>query len=1363
MSSTSNKNHSKKFSEYYLGLDIGTNSVGWCVTDPQYNVLKFNGKSMWGVRLFDAAVPAAQRRAFRTSRRRLHRRNQRISMVQDLMAEEILKEDPNFFIRLRESRFLPEDKNERLKSKFNLFADDDFTDKDYYKKYPTIYHLRWALIQHKENYDIRLYYLAISHIMKHRGHFLFDGKIADATSFDKVFSDLNEYIERNYEFSLRADDMNAFKTILLNRNIGRMDKKKELKELYTRSGNKAVDKMRETALAALVGNKVKLSDLYEDETFKNFEVPSFSFADGIDENNEMQLSNDLADDFEYIIKLKAVYDWTVLTDILSGCSSISEAQVKTFEKHKKDLEDLKYAVRKYIPDSYDEIFSSDKVENNYAAYVSHASEKNGVVAKSRKYTGNDFCNYIKGKFNGINTDDPVVQRIKNEAENYTFMPKQKTKSNSSVPHQVHEKDLKIILKNLGEDYPEFAEKEDDGYSKCEKILKIFQFRIPYYVGPLNPYHSVAAGGHSWVVRKKSGKVYPWNFEDKVDLEKSAEAFIKNLTNECTYLIHEDVLPKDSLLYSRYMVLNELNNVKVTGTKLPVNIKQRIYNEIFKKRREKYSLEKLKNWLIKENIADKDALISGIDDTFKASLKSYQDFYKIIGSRVDTEPLMVEDIIENILIFGQDKEMLRKRIAEKYSEILSEDEIRDVSRLSYTGWGRFSRKLLNGITEVNHSTGETLTIIEAMWNGQENFMELMSSKHEYMRKIQECNEKETGKSEQLTYDLVRESYASPVVKRGIWQALRIVSELQKITGNDPSRIFVEVARSKEKNPKRKSSRKTRLIERYKSIEDSRNWFSEIDSHRNWISEIDSHEDRDFQNKKLYLYYTQMGRDMYSGEPIEDLELFTNEYNKDHIYPQSKTKDDSVLNNLVLTRVEENNNDKQDIYPVPEKLRQPELWKYLVGVKLITKEKYYRLTRKVPLTAEELASFISRQIVETRQSTKVAAQILKQVMPSTKIVYLKAEAVSRFRQENDFVKARIVNDYHHAKDAYLNIVVGNVYYTKFTDNPINFIENAGRSGKTYSLNHIFDYDVSRNGKTAWKKGNDGTIAAVRKQMLRNNILFTRYAIEKRGGFFDQMPLRKGSGQLIPFKMSDKRFDTDKYGGYYKAGINYFMLVESDDRKGRKRTLEGVPVYLSGASNAELIEFCEKTLNLRNPDIRIPEIKINSLLKLDGYPMHISGKTGDHITMKNAVQLCLASEQEKIIHNIERVVEKHKENNNYMPDMHDGVDDEKLIEIYDCLLSKSKTNIYRKKLSSQIDKLEKGREKFLPLPLIEKCSMIIEIMHLFQCKNISVNLTSIGGKANAGKFKKNKKISNCENARLINQSVTGLFEQERDLLKI
>ena len=54
----------------------------------------------------------------------------------------------------------------------------------------------------------------------------------------------------------------------------------------------------------------------------------------------------------------------------------------------------------------------------------------------------------------------------------------------------------------------------------------------------------------------------------------------------------------------------------------------------------------------------------------------------------------------------------------------------------------------------------------------------------------------------------------------------------------------------------------------------------------------------------------------------------------------------------------------------------------------------------------------------------ASLLKQMYPESEIVYVKAGLVSDFRQAFDMVKSRCFNDLHHAKDAYLNIVAGNV---------------------------------------------------------------------------------------------------------------------------------------------------------------------------------------------------------------------------------------------------------------------------------------------------------------------------------------------------
>ena len=183
--------------DYYIGLDCGTESVGFAVTDTEYNVLKFNGKSMWGTRLFDEAETAAGRRGFRSARRRSERKKERIRLVQSLFAEEISKIDPLFFQRLNDSHYFPEDKT--FTQPNSLFNDADFTDKNFFKLYPTIFHLRDALRKGEAKKDPRLLYLAIHHIIKNRGHFLFtvsdDLKaVMDPSSLLDDISDLSEAI-----------------------------------------------------------------------------------------------------------------------------------------------------------------------------------------------------------------------------------------------------------------------------------------------------------------------------------------------------------------------------------------------------------------------------------------------------------------------------------------------------------------------------------------------------------------------------------------------------------------------------------------------------------------------------------------------------------------------------------------------------------------------------------------------------------------------------------------------------------------------------------------------------------------------------------------------------------------------------------------------------------------------------------------------------------------------------------------------------------------------------------------------------------------------------------------------------------------
>ncbi|MCJ0602256.1 type II CRISPR RNA-guided endonuclease Cas9 [Enterococcus cecorum] len=96
--------------KYYLGLDMGSASVGWAVTDENYHLVRRKGKDLWGVRTFDVAQTAKERRVTRGNRRRQDRRKQRIQILQELLGEEVLKTDPGFFHRMKESRYVVEDK-----------------------------------------------------------------------------------------------------------------------------------------------------------------------------------------------------------------------------------------------------------------------------------------------------------------------------------------------------------------------------------------------------------------------------------------------------------------------------------------------------------------------------------------------------------------------------------------------------------------------------------------------------------------------------------------------------------------------------------------------------------------------------------------------------------------------------------------------------------------------------------------------------------------------------------------------------------------------------------------------------------------------------------------------------------------------------------------------------------------------------------------------------------------------------------------------------------------------------------------------------------------------------------------------------
>lgn len=1340
---------------YYVGLDIGTESVGWAVTDTQYQVKKMHGKALWGVRLFDEAQPAQDRRSFRVARRRIERRRQRLDWLQQQFAQAVGEVDPGFFQRMEESRFWEEDKRGDVPlGKYTLFGDKTFTDREYHRTYPTIYHLRKELISSQEPHDVRLVYLAIHHIMKNRGHFLYGDLSLDAISLERGLERLNGALEGESAATLSTQRLDEVRETLMDSKLRKSGKKTKLLELFDIGKEKTTTS---AVVELLAGSKVSLSALYGEEVSSD-ELQKFSLEDDF-EGVEGPLLSAVGDRIELVLAAKEVYDWALMERMREGEQYLSYAKVKVFERHQDQLKQLKAVVKQYAgADCYREMFHGAK-EGNYPSYV-------GKDCQTKRCDYDTFCKYVLGKMKSWKDADDTTREIYTRLEGRDFLRKPTSKDNGVIPHQLHQVELEKILDHAQQYLPFLSQRDESGLTVAEQIIQMFTFRIPYYVGPLQQ-----GGPHSWVVRRGE-KIYPWNFDQVVDLKKCRENFITRMTAKCTY-IGEDVLPKDSLLYSRFMVLNELNNLRINGNPISVELKQELYTNLFGKGR-KVTQAGVKKYLMANHGLSQEDTISGLAGDFQGTLAPWRQFGWLLSR--DSGEKMVEEIIRYKVLFGEDKKLLRDWLDKTYGDKLTPQEQKQVLGVKCSGWGRLSRQFLTQLFYVDPDTGEAFSIMDLLWSSNENLMQLLGGEYTFAQKVEEYRNNKQQAHTRTLKEYLAECYASPGIKRGIYQTMAIVREISKIMGGPPTRVFVEMARGEEKDKKGKvpKSRKAKLVELYQKCGEESNPLFE---------RLQGEPEGNLRRDKLYLYYTQMGKCMYSGEAISLGEL-DSLYDIDHIYPQSKTKDDS-LNNRVLVR-RDLNAKKGDNYPISTDIRERmrAFWTILKDKKLIEPEKYHRLTRGTPFEPEELSGFIARQLVETRQSSKIAAQLLGQYFgQGTEVVYVKAGNVSQFRQDQRltpdgqpiqagecpgkaypqdplFVKCREVNDFHHAKDAYLNIVVGNVYHVKFTRSPANFIRDKNNR---YSLNRMFDYDVQRGNEVAWKAGK--SIQMVRRMMAKNNILFTRRAATCGGGLFDQMIVKQGKGQAS-IKSSDPRLTVERYGGYNKLTGAYFCLVEHTDKKKRVRSLEAVLLMYRERYEQDPVEYCKEILKLKDPVVIIPCIKINALLSMDGYQMHISGRTGDRIILKNANQLVIAPVWQQYIKWVAKYLQRCSQAGRELElTRFDGISGEENVQLYDVLLSKLENPRYAVKYETAANTFREQRKKFTTLSEADQCRVLLQMLNLFANNAASADLKLLNGKAGIGIVLTSKNLRNYEGHTFLlhHQSVTGFYEQTVDLLNL
>ncbi|ANU10858.1 CRISPR-associated protein, Csn1 family [Planococcus antarcticus DSM 14505] len=1000
---------------YTIGLDIGVASVGWVCIDENYKILNYNNRHAFGVHEFESAESAAGRRLKRGMRRRYNRRKKRLQLLQSLFDSYIT--DSGFFSKTDSQHFWKNNNEFENRSLTEVLSSLRISS----RKYPTIYHLRSDLIESNKKMDLRLVYLALHNLVKYRGHFLQEGNWSEAASAEGMDDQLLELVTRYAELEnlspldLSESQWKAAETLLLNRNLTKTDQSKELTAMF--------GKEYEPFCKLVAGLGVSLHQLFPSSeqalAYKETKTKVQLSNENVEEVMELLLEEESA----LLEAVQPFYQQVVLYELLKGETYVAKAKVSAFKQYQKDMASLKNLLDKTFGEKvYRSYFISDK--NSQREYQkSHKVEvlcKLDQFNKEAKFAETFYKDLKKlledkSKTSIGTTEKDEMLRIIKAIDSNQFLQKQKGIQNAAIPHQNSLYEAEKILRNQQAHYP-FITTE-----WIEKVKQILAFRIPYYIGPL--VKDTTQSPFSWVERKGDAPITPWNFDEQIDKAASAEAFISRMRKTCTYLKGQEVLPKSSLTYERFEVLNELNGIQLRTTgaesdfrhRLSYEMKCWIIDNVFKQYKTvstKRLLQELKKSPYADELYDehtgeiKEVFGTQKENAFATSLSGYISMKSILGAVVDDNPAMTEELIYWIAVF-EDREILHLKIQEKYPSI-TDVQRQKLALVKLPGWGRFSRLLIDGLPLDEQGQ----SVLDHMEQYSSVFMEVLKNKGFGLeKKIQKMNQHQVDGTKKIRYEDIEELAGSPALKRGIWRSVKIVEELVSIFG-EPANIVLEVARE-DGEKKRTKSRKDQWEELTKTT------LKNDPDLKSFIGEIKSQGDQRFNEQRFWLYVTQQGKCLYTGKALDIQNLSM--YEVDHILPQNFVKDDS-LDNLALVMPEANQRKNQvgqnkmplEIIEANQQYAMRTLWERLHELKLISSGKLGRL-KKPSFDEVDKDKFIARQLVETRQIIKHVRDLLDERFSKSDIHLVKAGIVSKFRRFSEIPKIRDYNNKHHAMDA------------------------------------------------------------------------------------------------------------------------------------------------------------------------------------------------------------------------------------------------------------------------------------------------------------------------------------------------------------
>ncbi|WP_334082267.1 type II CRISPR RNA-guided endonuclease Cas9 [Helicobacter typhlonius] len=579
------------------------------------------------------------------------------------------------------------------------------------------------------------------------------------------------------------------------------------------------------------------------------------------------------------------------------------------------------------------------------------------IAKHRGY-GNKHAK------SDLTKENKIKEEIKEEQEKQKVALKTTQDKNLLQQREILKKEQELVLKALYRNEAALEScKVSDKYSVGKYFYESFEKRGQRIRNTTNNYQHTMR--QEWLKdelefifkkQKDFGATFSKNFESQIIETAFYQRDLKSFEDKvgkCVFYENENRAPKDSLSAMEFValtrIINTLKNLEKKSKNLGIGETygkdkiQEILKNVFDKGEMSYK-ELRKILKLNESILfAKDSKLDytkGMQEAEKAKfieLKNLKAFKKAMGGDFSKFPREELDKIATDITLIKSKENLAKKL-QNYSA-LSKEQVEALSNLNFAKHIDLSLKALDKILRFMR---EGLSYDEAVKKAGLQEHRKHKQKGEFLIPLKDY-----------------EPYlANPVVARALSEYRKVLNALLRKYGN-VHKIHLEFTREAKLSAKERQKYEKEQKEHFEANQKAKKQCEILGLPINGANIL-----------KMKLWIEQGECCVYSGEKITREHFFdSNALQVDHIYPYSRSFDDSYMNK-VLVFAKENQN-KLNKTPFEAFGNNKEKWDRILSLSAnLPKQKQRRISNK-DFKDKELG-FIARNINDTGYIARLASQ-------------------------------------------------------------------------------------------------------------------------------------------------------------------------------------------------------------------------------------------------------------------------------------------------------------------------------------------------------------------------------------------------------